>query len=192
MDSLLSDTLYKEWKVNTALQAHEKVPLFIDIVKKQEKDFYGALESLTNLESINIHRQKLMASINNKTGQFLLKPFLPLNIDALLADVYNDVQDYLEQKDSMAVMDAYTDAKEKMDQVIEILKLSRTSYSHSILEALEKRLLVMVEEDFSGNKATRPASVILEAQGKKYPFHIVGGHVNIGVLVKGTGSRLCI
>ncbi len=184
LDSLLSDTLYKEWKVNTALQAHEKVPLFIDIVKKQEKDFYGALESLTSLESINIHRQKLMASINNKTGQFLLKPFLPLNTDALLADIYNDVQDYLEQKDSMAVMDAYTDAKEKMDQVIEILKLSRTSYSHSISEALEKRLLVMVEEDFSGNKATRPASVILEAQGKKYPFHIVGGHVNIGVLVK--------
>ena len=39
LDNLLTDTLYKEWKINPTLQAHEKVPLLVDVVRKQEKEY---------------------------------------------------------------------------------------------------------------------------------------------------------
>lgn len=187
-DDLLSDSLYKEWKLNPKLQGHEKAPLLADIVKKQDKEFRAALDSLVSLESLGQHRQKLLSCINNKTGQFLLKPFLPINVDTLLTDVYKCVQDYQEQKESVGVMDAYSDAKDRIKYISYILKNFQTSYCLSIAEVLDNRLLMMVEQSFSNNKAARPASIELDAQAKKYPLHNIGGNINVSLIVKNTGA----
>ena len=187
-DDLFSDSLYKEWKLNPKLQGHEKAPLLADMVKKQEKEFRAALDSLVSFESIGQHRQKLLSCINNKTGHFLLKPFLPTNVDTLLTDVYKYVQDYQEQKESLGVMDAYTYAKDKIKQVSYTLKEFKTSYCLSIAEILDNHLLMMVEQSFSSNKAARPASIEIEAQAKKYPLHNVDGSINVGLVVKNSGA----
>jgi hypothetical protein len=186
-DDLFSDSLYKEWKLNPKLQGHEKALFLADITKKQEKDFHAALDSLVSLESVGKHRQKLLSCINNKTGQFLLRPFLPVSVETLLTDVYRFVQDYQEQKESISVMDAYTAAKEKIRQVSITLREFQTGYSHSIADIFDNNLLQIIEQNFSSNKAARPANIEIEAQSKKYPLHNIGGNINVGLVVKNMG-----
>jgi len=188
IDSLFANNNYKEWNINIDDLAHQKMSQLIDAVIKQEKALTDALDALTSIETLGYQRKKMMSCLNNKTGRLLFRPFLPGNVESLLADVFNYVQDYVGKKDTIEAVDAHMNAIEKVHQVASALEAFRTSYSVMIGENLDKKLLALLESDFTENKANQPASIIVEPCLKKYPLHNAGGKINIGMFVRNAGA----
>jgi len=188
IDGLFANNNYKEWNINIDDLAHQKMSQLIDAVIKQEKALIDALDALTSIETLSYQRQKMMSCLNNKTGRLLFRPFLPGNIESLLADVFSYVQDYLGKKDTIEVVDSYMSAIEKVHQVASTLESFQTSYSILIGENLDKKLLALLETDFSENKANQPAAIVVEPCLKKYPLHNTEGKINIGMIVRNIGA----
>lgn len=187
LDTIFKSDAYKEWKIDQSLQPHQKISLLSDVILRQEKTLKDSVAALTSLDTLGLQRQKLMSCLNNKTGRLVFHPFLPGNIESLLADVYSSVQDYLQEKESIDVIDAYTNAIETIERVSTILQSFQTVASVIIAGNLKSRLIRLLEGDFSRNKATQAANLAVEARVKKYPLHDRGRKINIGLLVRNVG-----
>jgi uncharacterized protein len=187
IDALFENSIYKEFKIDPGLQTHEKIPLLREIILKQEALLKASLDALTSLERISSHRQKLMTAINNRIGKRLIKPLLPNNIESLLNDIYEKIEVYIEQRESTNVIDAFSDTVNNINEFINILETKNTSYDKIIALKFKDTLLALLEDDFTNNKAAQPAALSVEANAKKYPLHIIGNQIKLGIIICNSG-----
>ncbi|MBC8492659.1 MAG: ATP-binding protein [Chloroflexi bacterium] len=187
LDSQFAEDLYRDQKVDAKSLAHKKMDQLAEIVRKHEQRFRGALQMLTSLDRMRVHRQKLMSAINSRVGRILVHPFLPGDIEGQLGELYKRVEIYLERRDDLDVVDAHAGAIEEMGRFVQALEAKGTMYSQCLAEQVGRKLITLIEEDFASNKAAQPTTVSVEARDKKYPLHLVGQLVNLGFTVKNQG-----
>jgi hypothetical protein len=186
LDKVLGDVVYRELKI-AAEQAHEKVVHLAEAVRSQERALAKAAETLTSLEMLSQHRQKLMECLNNKSGQLLFQPFLPQDFSANLGETYKAIERYRSQRGDVGVIDAYDSAIAEIDEFTASLANFDTIYSSMLASKLSGKLRLVIKDDFTKNKAAQPADVKAEARNKKYPLHIVGVPFNLGITVTNVG-----
>lgn len=186
LDHCLSD-VYPAYRIDTRLQAHEKIGLLIDAVQGYEKELRRALLSLTSLELMKRHRQSTMKALNQPMGKILVQPFLVQDISAGLGELYARVQKYIEQRESLGVVDAHEKATIEIQKFVEHTAKRETIYSQWFSEMLGQKLLKLVGADFSSNQAAQPATLVVRAREKKYPFHLVNQVINLGFVVSNPG-----
>jgi hypothetical protein len=186
-DSQFAHTLYQAADVDVNAQSHEKLDLIARTVKAHESRLEDALQALTSLQRMPDHRQKLMRVINNRLGQSIIQPFLPRNTGAELGELYTRVEAYLDQRDGLGVIDAHASLREGVRNLVDTLEAKGTVYARWLAERVAGKLESLLERDFADNRAVQPAKVSLEARDKKYPFHLVGQTVKIGLVVENHG-----
>jgi hypothetical protein len=184
---LLDSDIYSIFKIDEKLMAHEKMGPLSERVKNCEKKLRLALQALTSLELMSRHRQKTMNALNDKMGRFLIRPFLAGDIEARLGELYTRVENYIDQRESLGVVDAHERAIEGIQQFIEYTASRGTIYSFWLSELIGQKLLTLVEQDFASNKAAQPARLTIRAREKKYPFHLVNQSVSLGFVVNNEG-----
>jgi hypothetical protein len=187
LDHCLSHDVYPIYRIDEGLQAHEKISPLIEATRSYQGELRRALLSLTSLELLKRHRQSTMKALNSKMGRFLVHPFLMENIEARLDELYTRVQNYIEQRENLGVVDAHERAMEEIQQFIDHTVEKGSIYSLWFSELLGNRLLTLVGTDFASNKAAQPAQLTVRAIEKKYPFHLVNHTVRLGFVISNLG-----
>lgn len=186
-DSEFGRNLYRDRKVEMNLQAHQKMDRLAGILKEHEDQFRKALHMFTSLDRTSAHRQKLMSVINSNVGRVLLHPFLPDDIESQLSELYTRVNDYLQQRGDLRVVDAHRRLSDEIERFLEMTEARGTDYSQWMAIHVGRRLFTLIEEDLATNKAVQPAELSIETRDKKYPLHLVGQEINVGFVVKNHG-----
>jgi hypothetical protein len=188
LDSELLE-LYEQRKIDKTLQAHEKIEKVIAIIKESEQNFNKAIAMLTSLDRLKAQRQELMKSIRSKAAEYFIVPFLPIDYTAKLDEVYTRIQEYIENRNELRVLEIYENTKEKLQSITQEFDVNDTLYSKKIAKNVGKKLLELIEQDFSHNPAVQPADIIIEARNnKKYPLHLYGQVINLGFVVRNKGQ----
>lgn len=187
-DAYFVDDIYRDSKINKDAQAHEKFSPLCEFLRKQEAALGKALDELTSLDRLNAHRNKLMSELNRKTSKALFSPFLPVNAEAQLNELYRLVESYLQHRDDLGIVDARTRLIAEAQQFIPSVKSRGTIYSEWLAERVGQQLITLADEDFRSNKAAQPANVLIEARDKKYPFHNASARINLSLVARNVGS----
>lgn len=187
LDHCLSHDVYSIYRIDAGLQAHEKIGPLIEAVQNYENELRRALLSLTSLELMKRHRQSTMKTLNHQMGKILVHPFLVEDIDARLSELYTRVQNYIEQRENLGVVDAHEKAIEEIWQFIEHTAQKGSIYSYWFSKMLGEKLLELVGTDFASNKAAQPAQLTVSAREKKYPFHLVNQTIRLGFVISNLG-----
>lgn len=174
-------------KIDLGMMAHQKIATLIEAMQKFDQDFQRALQTLTSLELMNKHRQRVMKILNGKVGRLLVHPFLPMNVEAQLDELFTRVQNYLDQRDSLGVVDAHTEAIAEIKQFIVAMTQHSTIYSQWFADMVGQRLENLVQDDFASNKAAQPTSVLIQPRDKKYPLHLIDHELHVGFLLHNQG-----
>lgn len=187
LDFQFAEDLYRDWKIDPNLMSHEKIPQLIQRIKESDDQLREAVQSLTSLDRIQPHRQKLMNLVNRRVGKILLSPFLPDNLLPLLGELYTKVLDYLDKGDSIELLDSHKNAVEEINRFIRINETHGTIYSILLASDIGKKLQDLIKLNFVNNKATQPANIQIRERGKKYPLHSIGYETDIGFIVVNEG-----
>ncbi len=186
-DAQFADSLYRHVDVEIDSMSHEKLAALEKAVERHERGFEEALQTLTSLERLAHHRQKLMHVINDKFGECLIKPFLPEGVVADLLELYEYVEKYVNQQESLGVVEAYNAAIDKIEKSIDTLEDENTLYSTWLAKRVGHKLKSLIQESFADNKAVQPATLLIRARDKKYPFHHDTVKVGLDVENQGPG-----
>ncbi len=187
MDAQFSSDLYRPFGIDEKSMSHEKISRLAEAVRDHERKFFQALQTLTSLERIITHRTNVMKVFNNKMGRILFHPFLPINIEADLGEVYHRVDNYVEQREGLAVVDAHKSAIDGIREFTTSLEAHDTLYSKWFSTYVARKLEELIERDFANNNAVRPAMVSVQQRDKKYPLHLVGQTITLGLVVSNQG-----
>ncbi len=188
LDSQFANEWYKDKKVDVNAQAHEKLTQLTKIAKETEQNLEAALKSLTSIERAQSQRQKLMAVINGRVGKSIVRPFLPVQIDSLLADLFGRVETYLRERSGSDVVDAKEKLEIEIDEFVSETMGFGTLYSQWFADYVGNRLSKLVKEDFAGNKAAQPSRIAIGERDKKYPLHLENQSINLSFIVRNEGS----
>ncbi|MFA7408355.1 MAG: ATP-binding protein [Anaerolineaceae bacterium] len=187
LDNVFEQDLYKEWKINIKDQSHEKIKHLEETIPEREKLLDRVLSSMTSLERVPKSRGELMKVLNDKTGKVLFHPFFPNNFVALLSDVFDRYQEYLDQRDTIKIISCYNEALKANDQLIDQLNNFGTTYCKELALKFGETIEKYLREDIKTNKAAQPANVSIRASKKNYPLHNVGKKINIDFFINNEG-----
>lgn len=187
LDAQFSEDLYQYVKIDADWQSYKKIGRLEEVVKDHEKELNEAFQTLTSLERMNAHRQKLMKALNNKVGKILSRPFLPDGTLELLNEIYKCVSIYLDQRDGIDVVDARAKVDQEIENFFQRLSAEGVLSDQSILKQIGTKLLTLVEQDFANNKATKPAKIFVEKTDKRYPLHLIHQDIEMGFVIKNKG-----
>ncbi|MCQ3973996.1 MAG: hypothetical protein DPW09_11165 [Anaerolineae bacterium] len=187
LDSQFSEDFYKEWRVDVNAMGHEKLDRLIQVVKEIDDKFYQAAQMLTSLERIKVQRQQLMQVIHQRANQTIILPFLLEDISSRLGELYTRVNAYIDERDSLQVLEVFESAIGEIDRFIQLTKTKNTIYSNVLASQVGEQLLLLIKKDFTDNKVAKPATVLVRVRDKKYPFHLVNHTIMIGLIVENDG-----
>lgn len=187
IDEQLSEELYSEWKINSQMMSHEKTGILAEKIKNIEKTLEGAVASLTSLDQLNSHRQRLFGAINSKSGKVLIKPFLPYEIEALLSELFMRANNYIVQRTSLNVIEARIRLIEESQHFDAALNKHKTTFSILLIEKISKKLIEMVEADFSNTSVAKPAELAVSQFEKKYPLHLRENTISLSIKLENKG-----
>ena len=106
-DAEFKESIYKEKKIEIKMMGHEKVELLTRIVQEAQKKYDECL-SMLSLEQSGAQRQKLMSTINDKTGREVFRTFLPGKIEGIISRMHELTQEYLEHKNDIDIIDIFS------------------------------------------------------------------------------------
>jgi hypothetical protein len=187
LDSQFAEDLYQDCKLDKDLLAHKKLERLAQITKDQESRFLESLQSLTSLDRLKVHRQKIMGVINNKIARLLIHPFIPDAIIDELNELFTRVENYIQHRNDLSIVDAHRGVTDAVRKFVQLAETKGTIYSRWLSDKVGHKLSTLIEKDFANNRAVQPSKVIVEAREKKYPFHLVTQKVNLGFIVKNQG-----
>jgi len=187
IESQFDDDLYKNRNEMSNLQNHEKIDRMIGVIREVKVNLKKAIDLFTNLDTVKVHRQRMMSVLNAKSGRILLQPFLPDNIESLLSDFYNRIEEYNRSKNGTNIVEARRKVNEDADRIEDVLASHGTRCSQLLRNEIVKRARTLLEQDFSSNEAAQPTVVVLKPKNKKYPLHTKNAKIQIGFLVENQG-----
>jgi len=182
-----AETLYRDKNLNASLQAHEKLAGVAKLVSEQDGRLRSAINMLTSFDQLNAHRQRLMRVLNSELGKILHQPFLPEDIGPRLLDLFKHVEDYIDKRDDLAVIDAQRELAERACQLADDLEVQGSQYAVALAQGVARKIQELLEEDFGRNKAVQPGHVVLRTRSKKYPLRDVGRDLTLRLVVENTG-----
>jgi len=188
IENQLTNEIYREWKIDLTLMSHEKIERLAESVRELDKNLDRALASLTSLDQLRNHRQKLFSTLNGKSGRLLIRPFLPNETEASLNEMYTRAENYIEQRTSLSVVESRSRLIEESDNFIKISQSYGTLYSNLLAEKIAKTLKNLVDSDFANSTVAKPAQISVHAIEKKYTLHLQGERINLGLNIKNEGS----
>jgi len=168
-------------------QAHEKIIILTEKLKEVEKAFFSAINHLTSLDRINPHREKMMRSIKNPLGQFVIMSFMPSDIEAKLGEVYKKVELYINNYNTNDVVIHFDKAFVTIDLLITQLADYHNLYCLTLSEMLQKKLKCFLMDHFSNSPAGKPSFLCIRHDEKKYPLDCAGNVLTISFNVKNEG-----
>ena len=186
-DSELKD-LYRDRKIDSSTMAHEKIAKLTEIVKAVERNFLEALSTLTSLDRYDAQRHKVFSVLGSRPASHFIVPFLPNDFKAQLGEAYQRAENYLTRRDDLGIVDTLVATSEELEEIVQRFESDGTLYGQWLAENVGRKLLTLIEQDFSHNPAAQPAEVHIETRdSKKYPFHLANQMISLGFIVRNQG-----
>jgi len=177
----------KDWKINLEGQGYVVIEELkiktLETIEKYEKD----LSMLTSLAVVDRQRTNLMRTMRDKGGTAIFSQFFPYNFNSELDELYTRVDAYINENDNWKLLSVYEHAQEQVQHVSDLLKGYQTTYAARLETGLISKLSALMIDNIQSNEASQPASVRIWVRDKKYPFHIPGNTLRIGLFVQNDG-----
>jgi hypothetical protein len=180
-------TLFNLPQLRNKTQGHEQIAAIRSLVLDLKSRVSSAVAELTSLSRLSTHRERLLAAVNGKPGAFVIKPFLPQEALAHLQELYERASIYIQTREQPEVIDAFHSFEEQANRSRLALHGQAGEYITLLGDDVIERLINLVNQDFSTNKAIQPASLTATPVVKTYPFHVANAVLSFRVQIRNEG-----
>jgi hypothetical protein len=160
------------------------------VIGKTKRHWKGQTILLDAIEFLiyrPLSRTWLDRVLKSKMGRLLHQPFLPEDVSPRLLDLFGHVEDYLDKRDDLSVIDAQRDLAESTCKVADELEAHGSQYAVALALGVAHKIQELLEEDFGRNKAVQPGYVSVRPRSKKYPLREVGRDLTLRLVVENAG-----
>ena len=107
LEDVLPDTVFSAAQATSELQTHERLMRLEKAVHSFNNEFAKALGTQSTLEMIAAQQPPVMRLLNSPMYKALVEPLLPVDTAANLRELFVHLRQYLQNRDSHSVVDAY-------------------------------------------------------------------------------------
>lgn len=168
-------------------QGHEVIRDLSQVQLRAEQDVESAMMQLQSLDRIGACRQALLQALNKKPNKFLLRPWLPANLDASLGEFFARLFAYAEARGDTSELEAFDMFTATAQSLALALHRADTRLARNVEEGLVRKASALVDNEHRTSPAAQPAKLILSPGNRTYPLHLVGHMFALPVVVTNVG-----
>lgn len=189
-DQSLSE-IYTSLDINSKDDNNEKLQKLQDIERDLLNGFHALNSSISSIEECLTIKSKFMRLLYaEKSNYFVVSQFTDgalIERDRVLS-LFQLLEDYMDSSSVESVVQSYRNIQKEYSCYIQEIDANSSNLTCACLGTLFNTILSTVQEDFDSRDELVPTEVEAEASEKKYPFHMEGREINIGILAKNNGK----
>ena len=172
------------------LQAHQKIEEMTKKLSEIERELKGSLDLLTSFDQFKSHKEKMLKVLNKPLGQILIKQFLVDDVIAQIGEIYKKIDIYIGNYNTLEVIESHKYAIRAVAIFKESLQIKKSYYANIISNQMLDKLHEMLENHLAQNVLAKPSEITVRKFDKKYPLHVTGNRILIGIVVENEGPGI--
>lgn len=188
-DEVLSEDIYKKYKVSKKEQNFEKANKLKDVVPDVEKNISDVIESINDIDNVEKIQNSVLKTLNSPIVKSITHPFCTKKlIKNKVSDIFEALKKY-KNSDEFNIVEEYENSKQEIENFVIEARKNNTKYNKYLIQIVE-RMKEKLEQDFQKSNASQPAKLKIIELDKKYPFNQKGNDLDLKFIIENYGPGI--